>query len=167
MTECWSEMLRPTAGRLLRKLQPDLMQEQGVVCLLRTVCRRWFQYGYKHRVISKKALISLVNCKRRLRFCHRKLHWTIQIQWSSVNFNDKTEIVIRHTIKFRSPWWLGNKLLYISDVLGMYVLLWCGYTGPWRGKYEHWKIYFSIRWQFLVCYCQTLLKSPVDMSCFG
>ena len=33
LTECWSKVLRPTAGSLLMTSQPDLMQEQDVVCL--------------------------------------------------------------------------------------------------------------------------------------
>jgi hypothetical protein len=56
----------------------------------RTVCRRLFREGYKHRVVSKKITISQVN---RFGFCRRKLHWTVD-QWSHIIFSDETKIIL-------------------------------------------------------------------------
>ena len=56
-------------------------QRTGCNVSSRTVCRRLFWEGYNRRVVSKKITISQVNRQRRVGFCCRKLHWTVD-QWS-------------------------------------------------------------------------------------
>ena len=59
----------------------------------KTVCRRLFLEGYKRRVVSKKITISQVNRQRRVGFCRRKLHWTVD-QWSHIIFSDETKTIV-------------------------------------------------------------------------
>jgi len=59
----------------------------------RTVCRSLFREGYTRRVVSKKITISQVNRQRRVGFCRRKLHWTVD-QWSHIIFSDETKIIL-------------------------------------------------------------------------
>jgi hypothetical protein len=60
-------------------------QRTGCNVSSRTVCRRLFWEGYNRRVVSKKITISQVNRQRRVGFCCRKLHWTVD-QWSHIIF---------------------------------------------------------------------------------
>jgi hypothetical protein len=59
----------------------------------RTVCRRLFQEGYTRRVVSKNSTICQVNRRRRVGFCRRKLHWTVD-QWSHIIVSDETKIIL-------------------------------------------------------------------------
>jgi len=54
LTECWSKVQRPTAGRLLMTSQTDLMQEQDVVCLQELFVEDCFSIGTNTRSFQRK-----------------------------------------------------------------------------------------------------------------
>ena len=130
----------------------------------------------------QRKLVSAINRQRRLGVCRRKLHLPVHNQWYSVIFSveTRTKIVYGQDHKVcvwrRSddsderirPDWVstitGKQIAVHQWCSGVYFLLWYGYTVSCWGKYEHWKIYFSIRWQSLACYCWTFFKSCFDQS---
>jgi hypothetical protein len=95
--ECWND--KNNRRQNLQNATAIFNDRTGCDISSRTVCRRFVQYGYEHRVFSKKITIYPVNHKRRLGFCRRKWHWTVQNQWSSVIFSDETKIVLGQTHK--------------------------------------------------------------------
>ena len=143
-----------------------------------TACRRLFQYGSKCRVISKKIRFSNKSRETAWGFVAGNYIGPYKISDIQLLLVSRLRLSLDKTIKFmygddlmtvmreyvQNVWvstitW-ENKLQCISDVLGLYFLLWRGYTVSCWEKYEHWKIYFSIRWQSLACW--TFFK-----SCFG
>jgi hypothetical protein len=54
LTECWSKVLRPTEGSLLMMSQPDLMQEQDVVCLRELFVEDCFSIDTNTRSFQRK-----------------------------------------------------------------------------------------------------------------
>lgn len=171
MTECWSELLRPVTGRLLRILQPYLMQEQDEVCFRELfICLIQYGYNLTPGYFKENDNFSSKSRRRRLatlRFCYRKLHCI----WGFFSYETKIVFSLNHKVyvwrpsderMFGSPRWLGNLLPCISDVLGMYFLLWLGTLVPVEGNMNT-ERHISVLDDSLFA-CQAFFQSPVDVS---
>ena len=86
----WKQTLKDVTARFNQRTSYNVSS--------RTVCRRLFREGYKRRVVSRKITISQINRQRRVGFCRRKLHWTVD-QWSHIIFSDETKIILEQNRK--------------------------------------------------------------------
>ena len=93
----------------------------------RTVSRRLFESGYKHRTVTKKITIGPRNCEKRLHNYRTKLHWNVEENWSRVIFSDETKL-----------WLYGNwqNCEMLCYVFRVYCVLRCQYLDSswWKSE---------------------------------
>jgi len=87
-------MVKRNRRQTLAELTSEFNTASGSSLSSRTVKRRIFAEGYKHKAVSKKITIGARNQTKRRSFCREKLHWTVDNNWSHIIFSEETKIVV-------------------------------------------------------------------------
>ena len=137
----------------LKDVTARFNQRIGCNVSSRTVCRTLFLEGYKRRVVYKKKITIFQVNRQRIALDSRSVVAYYFQWWDKDNNLSKSQNLCLEkgwSYKITSGMcWpsrrLRNHMSYISNVLGVYIILWRGNTDTSWKEYEHWKVYFSIR----------------------